>query len=159
MMWFFAVLIVLAMGGVGLVAAGRGRPMAGAYDDRPDALVPQDGPLMGGDLRRVRFSLALRGYRMAEVDALLERVAAQLEAYDRDRLFGPASDRVGPVVPTATATADPGPDPDTGLDPGTGTPPTEAVDPGRPADAQVSSGPASADRDPAPDDAWRPPTP
>ena len=45
MMWFFAILIVLAMGGIAMVAAGRGTPMATAYDDRPDATVPQDGVL------------------------------------------------------------------------------------------------------------------
>ncbi|MBS4752603.1 DivIVA domain-containing protein [Nocardioides sp. zg-ZUI104] len=78
-MWVFAVLVVLAMGGVALLAAGHGEPMAPAYDDRPDALVPADGALEGDDLRRVRFSLAFRGYRMSEVDALLARLAAQLD--------------------------------------------------------------------------------
>jgi DivIVA domain-containing protein len=78
-MWFFAILIVLALGGVALVAAGRGAPLAEVYDDRPDATVPADGPVRPEDLRRVRFSLALRGYRMSEVDALLDRVATQLE--------------------------------------------------------------------------------
>jgi DivIVA domain-containing protein len=80
MMWLFAILIVLALGGVAVLAAGRGTPMAEVYDDRPDARVPADRSLSGDDLRRVRFSLALRGYRMSEVDALLDRVAAQLEA-------------------------------------------------------------------------------
>lgn len=78
-MWFFSILIVLALGGVAMVAAGRGAPLAEVYDDRPDAGVPADGPLQAGDLRRVRFSLAVRGYRMSEVDALLDRLAAQLE--------------------------------------------------------------------------------
>ena len=45
MMWFFAILVVLVMGGVAALAAGRGAPMSEAYDDRPDALVPSDGPL------------------------------------------------------------------------------------------------------------------
>ncbi len=35
------------------------------------------------DLRRIRFPLAVRGYRMAEVDALLERLAEEREAADR----------------------------------------------------------------------------
>jgi DivIVA domain-containing protein len=78
-MWFFAILIVLALGGIALVAAGRGAPLAEVYDDRPDATVPEVGPLRADDLRRVRFSLALRGYRMSEVDALLDRLASQLE--------------------------------------------------------------------------------
>jgi DivIVA domain-containing protein len=78
-MWFFAILVVLAMGGVAALAAGRGAPMSEAYDDRPDALVPKEGPLGAEHVRRVRFSLAFRGYRMSEVDALLDRVARQLE--------------------------------------------------------------------------------
>jgi DivIVA domain-containing protein len=79
MIWFFAILVVLVMGGVAALAAGRGAPMSEAYDDRPDALVPKDGPLRADDVRRVRFSLALRGYRMSEVDALLDRLARQLD--------------------------------------------------------------------------------
>ena len=79
MMWFFAILIVLAMGGVALLAAGKGAPLADAYDDRPDARVPAEGPLAVEDLRRVRFSIALRGYRMSEVDALLDRLAAEMD--------------------------------------------------------------------------------
>ncbi len=78
-MWFFAILVVLVMGGVAALAAGRGAPMSEAYDDRLDALVPGDRPLGGDDIRRVRFSLAFRGYRMTEVDALLDRLARELD--------------------------------------------------------------------------------
>ena len=79
-MWVVAVLIVLALGGVAVGAAGTGAPLARAYDDRPDAVVPVDRPLTGADLRAVRFTTAVRGYRASEVDALLERLAAQLDA-------------------------------------------------------------------------------
>ena len=79
MMWIFAILVVLAMGGIAVVASGRGTPLAEVYDDRPDVIVPADRPLVGEDLRRVRFSLAFRGYRMSEVDVLLDRLASQLE--------------------------------------------------------------------------------
>ena len=79
MMWFFAALVVVVMGGVAALAAGRGAPMSEEYDDRPDALVPTDGPLGAEHVRKVRFSLAFRGYRMSEVDALLDRLARQLE--------------------------------------------------------------------------------
>ena len=71
MMWFFAMLVVLALGGVAMLAAGRGAPLAEEYGDRPDVPLPADRPLAPEDLREVRFSLALRGYRMSEVDALL----------------------------------------------------------------------------------------
>jgi DivIVA domain-containing protein len=83
MMWFFAILIVLALGGVAVVASGRGQPLGPAYDDAPDSLVPSDGPVTADDLRRIRFPLAFRGYRMAEVDALLERLAEERETLDR----------------------------------------------------------------------------
>ncbi|MDO7868934.1 DivIVA domain-containing protein [Nocardioides jiangxiensis] len=79
MMWFFAILVVLALGGVALVASGRGEPLAPAYDDRPDVTLPAGRRLVGADLRRVRFGVVLRGYRMAEVDALLARLADQLD--------------------------------------------------------------------------------
>lgn len=79
MTWVFAVLIVLALGAVAVVAAGRGTPMTAVFDDRPDAVVPESGPLTAADLRRVRFSLAFRGYRMSEVDALLDRLVRELE--------------------------------------------------------------------------------
>jgi DivIVA domain-containing protein len=77
--WVFAVLVVLLLGGIAVVASGRGTPMADAWDDRPDAEVPAEGPLGADDLRRVRFSLAFRGYRMSEVDALLDRLARERE--------------------------------------------------------------------------------
>lgn len=82
MTWLFAIMIVLAMGGIAMVAAGRGGSMAPAYDDRPDLALPADRPIAAQDLRTVRFPLAVRGYRMSEVDALLARLATELE--DRD---------------------------------------------------------------------------
>ena len=81
MMWFFAILVVLLLGAVAVVAAGKGEPLAEEYDDRPDALVPADRPLGPADLRRVRFSVAFRGYRMSEVDALLARLADEQEGH------------------------------------------------------------------------------
>jgi DivIVA domain-containing protein len=79
MMWAFAIGVVLLLGVIAAVAAGRGRPMADAYDDRPDVVVPADRPLRAEDLRQLRFPLAFRGYRMAEVDVLLDRLATELE--------------------------------------------------------------------------------
>lgn len=105
MMWFFAILIVLALGGIALVAAGKGEPVAPAYDDRPDALVPAEGPLRAEDLRRVRFSLAFRGYRMSEVDALLDRLAAERE--DAEEAAEPRSAVAEPAVAVEDHPADP----------------------------------------------------
>ncbi len=86
MMWFFAVLIVAAMGATAVAATGRLGGLAEVYDDRPDATVPDDGPLTAEDLDAVRFTTALRGYRMSEVDALLDRLVAELrQARDGER--------------------------------------------------------------------------
>ena len=82
MTWVLAVVGVLALGGVAVVAAGRGAPLAPVDDDDPPPGVPPTGPLSAGDLRRVRFPLAMRGYRMADVDALLDRLAAERETHD-----------------------------------------------------------------------------
>ncbi len=81
MAWFFAVLLVVLIGGVAVVAAGRGESMAPSAGDDPPLDLP-DGPLAAADLRRVRFNVAFRGYRAAEVDALIDRLAAQIEAAD-----------------------------------------------------------------------------
>ncbi len=96
MMWVFAILIVLALGAVAVVAAGRGTPMSPAYDDAPDSLVPREGPITAEDLRLIRFPLAFRGYRMAEVDALLERLAEE-----RERIEAPAPPDADGETPTA----------------------------------------------------------
>ena len=79
MTWLFAVLVVVVLGVVAVVATGRGGSMSAAFDDRPDSRVQADGPLTADDLRRVRFTTAFRGYRAVEVDALLDRLAAELE--------------------------------------------------------------------------------
>jgi DivIVA domain-containing protein len=72
--------------------------MSEVHDDRPDSLVPADRPLRGADLRTVRFSTAVRGYRMAEVDALLERLAEEREAAEAERA-GADTDRDAEVEP------------------------------------------------------------
>ncbi len=62
-----------------------GLPRVGGLDDGLpddgllDGGLPDDG-LSGDDLARVRFSLGLRGYRMDEVDEVLDRAGAQLDA-------------------------------------------------------------------------------
>lgn len=102
MMWLFAVLVVLVMGGVAMVASGRGGSMAPAYDDRPDLALPHDGPISAQDLRTVRFPLALRGYRMSDVDALLARLATELEDAE-------APDEAEGTGPGDGSSGDPGP--------------------------------------------------
>jgi len=101
MTWFFAVIVVAVMGGIAVVAAGAGGSMAESFDDRPDARVPAEGPLSAQDLRRVRFSTAVRGYRMSEVDALLDRLAAEREPRHEPRPGQQPGEQPGDQAPPA----------------------------------------------------------
>lgn len=108
MTWFFAFLIVVLMGVVAVVASGRGGTMAETFDDRPDSRVQADGPLVAADLRTVRFSTAFRGYRMSEVDALLDRLAAEMTPLPEPVGDKPAAGATAPE-PAPEATAADGP--------------------------------------------------
>ena len=46
------------------------------------AMTVSEEPLDGAAVRGLRFGVALRGYAMDQVDAILDRVAADLEARD-----------------------------------------------------------------------------
>ncbi|MBA3266419.1 MAG: DivIVA domain-containing protein [Nocardioidaceae bacterium] len=89
MTWVWVVVIVVVIGALSVVLVSRGETMAEVYDDRPDSTIPVGRPLTADDLRDIRFSTAVRGYRMDEVDALLSRLRADLLARDdrdeRDR--------------------------------------------------------------------------
>jgi DivIVA domain-containing protein len=76
-------LAALVLFGVGAAATGHLGGLAEApADDAPDPLPA--GPLRPADLAAVRFPLAFRGYRMADVDAVLRRVAGELAGADAD---------------------------------------------------------------------------
>ncbi|BBH16719.1 hypothetical protein Back2_10060 [Nocardioides baekrokdamisoli] len=77
-LWLAGILVVLTLGGVAAVAAGFGGQMAPAEDDRRPLNLPA-GPIGAADLRDVRLNVAVRGYRMDEVDALIARLADQME--------------------------------------------------------------------------------
>jgi DivIVA domain-containing protein len=78
------------------VLATRSDPLlADAPPDRPDLDLP-DGALAPSDVDGVRFSMAVRGYRMSEVDAVLARLRDELA--ERDRLL--AELRSAPVAPS-----------------------------------------------------------
>jgi DivIVA domain-containing protein len=79
-MWLWVLGIVVVVGAVTVVGVGAGGSLGEVYEDRPDRTVPVGRPLAADDLRDVTFSTAVRGYRMDEVDALLERIRADLLA-------------------------------------------------------------------------------
>jgi DivIVA domain-containing protein len=58
---------------------GRGEELAALPPDATPTSLP-DGPIAGDDVRAIRFSQVLRGYRMSEVDWALHRAANELDA-------------------------------------------------------------------------------
>lgn len=72
--------MVVIIGVIAVVVAGRDDALVEVYDDRPDATLPTGRPLTAEDVSAVRLSTAVRGYRMDEVDALLGRIQADLLA-------------------------------------------------------------------------------
>ena len=82
MVTLLAVLGIVAVLFLAAVVATRDDELlADAPPDAPDLGLPA-GPVHADDVRRVRFGLALRGYRMSEVDEVLERLAAELAERD-----------------------------------------------------------------------------
>ena len=75
-----AALAVLA--GIAVVAAGTGGSLGTSTRDRsPRGELPVDD-VDRAAIERLRFSLAFRGYRMDEVDEVLDRLIRELEIRD-----------------------------------------------------------------------------
>ncbi len=66
----------------GSVLLGRGETQPPAELDRSPVELPDDRPVTGEDVRALQVSVAVRGYRMTEVDWLLEQLAQALEERD-----------------------------------------------------------------------------
>ncbi|MET9270883.1 DivIVA domain-containing protein, partial [Kribbella sp. NPDC003557] len=120
-MWFFGLIVVLLIGAVAVVASGRWGAMNTAYDDRPDMTVPARQALTSTDIESARFAVGVRGYRMDEVDTLLERIAK--EVAERDRRIADLERAVAPIVDApdgrgfTSRAYDPGEFEDTGTQP------------------------------------------
>lgn len=97
---FLAALVALVVFGVAVALSGRVDPMAPAPPDAADDGLPA-GALAAQDVDRARFSIAFRGYRMVEVDAVLDRLRAALA--DRDARIGELERQVGTPVPAPLA--------------------------------------------------------
>ena len=92
--------VVAVLFAAAVVATRGGAVMAEAPQDLPDLGLPAR-PLQPEDVAAVRFSMAPRGYRMSEVDQVLDRLAAELADRDRQlaRLEGrQPSDAAAPAV-------------------------------------------------------------
>ncbi|SDX79343.1 DivIVA domain-containing protein [Modestobacter sp. DSM 44400] len=76
---------LLLVGGLLFLGAsllGRGETQPPAELDRSPVELPDDRPVTGEDVRGLRISVAFRGYRMTEVDWLLDQLASALDERD-----------------------------------------------------------------------------
>ena len=108
---FWVLLGIAVLGGVAMVASGRGQGLTDAVPDRPDLTLPQDRPIAREDVDRLRFSVGLRGYRMDEVDDVLDRLAVDIAM--RDEQIGGLHQELARLsattqAPSAAAAPEPG---------------------------------------------------
>jgi DivIVA domain-containing protein len=86
---YLLVVVAVAAAVFGLAAAvfGRGEELAPLAPGATPTRLPV-GEIEGDDVRGLRFQQAVRGYRMAEVDWVLDRLADELDRTEaeRDRL-------------------------------------------------------------------------
>jgi DivIVA domain-containing protein len=79
---------VLVVGGLLFLGAslllGRGESQPPAVVERSPVELPDDRPVVGDDVRALRISVVLRGYRMTEVDWLLDQFAQVLDERDAE---------------------------------------------------------------------------
>jgi DivIVA domain-containing protein len=83
MFWFQLCVVVALLIAVGWVAVGGGGHLSPPTPDRPDPALPDTGLLARDDVDKVRFSVGARGYRMDEVDDMLDRLAYEIDVRER----------------------------------------------------------------------------
>ena len=84
MEWFIAAIAVAALGVAAMAAAGgMGQMSAQPVHDTYRQDLP-DRPLTAEDIRSLRFGVTLRGYAMAQVDDVLERLGREIGERDAE---------------------------------------------------------------------------
>lgn len=78
MEWLLWMVVVVVLGLAAVAGSGRFGSMPAPVHDVPIPTLP-DGDVTADDLRRIQFATVTRGYSMAQVDALLDRLAWQLD--------------------------------------------------------------------------------
>jgi DivIVA domain-containing protein len=79
-LWLVVVASLMVV--VVLLALGRGSGPAPVEPDEIVVDLPEDRVMLPSDIDELRLPLALRGYQMAAVDDVLDRVAAELALRD-----------------------------------------------------------------------------
>ncbi|MCX4780842.1 DivIVA domain-containing protein [Streptomyces sp. NBC_01264] len=81
---FLLIALVVVVAGVTLAVAGGGSEavLPDAEPDRLSDALPENRPVVRADIDELRLPVAPRGYRMSDVDDVLERLAAELAERD-----------------------------------------------------------------------------
>lgn len=79
MVWFLGACAAAVLGLAAVAGSGRLGSLPPVVHDTPVLDLPP-GPLTGTDVRSIRFAGGARGYAPAQVDEVLGRLAAQLDA-------------------------------------------------------------------------------
>nr|WP_311318653.1 DivIVA domain-containing protein [Streptomyces sp. 2132.2] len=82
--WFLLIALVVVVAAVTLAVVGGGSEavLPEAEPDRVADALPENRPVVRADIDALRLPVSPRGYRMAEVDDVLERLAAELAERD-----------------------------------------------------------------------------
>lgn len=75
--------VAAAVFGVLAYTLGRTSGLSEPIADGVPRGLPVGGPITSADVAQLRFDMALRGYRMAQVDAVLTRLAEELSQAQR----------------------------------------------------------------------------
>lgn len=77
-----ALAVVVAAVTLAVLGGGENGPLPEAAPERLRDPLPPDRPVDRADVEALRFPLAVRGYRMADVDDALSRLGAELAERD-----------------------------------------------------------------------------
>jgi hypothetical protein len=102
---FLAAVAAIVLFGLFVFVLPKGEQMAPAVPDSAPWALPDDQPISADDIATLRLPVGLRGYRFAEADILLDRLADELRRRDAE-IAWLRSGRIGPDPSLAPRPAD-----------------------------------------------------
>ena len=101
--FMLAAIVVITV--IALLAVGKLGELPDTSSDRAPLALPDDRVLTNEDVDSVRFSVGARGYRMDEVDVVLDRLSAEVSLRDaRIAELEAQITHAGPSITMAPAT-------------------------------------------------------
>jgi DivIVA domain-containing protein len=96
--WFMLIALVAVVAAVALAVLGDGGALRDSTPDRLQDRLPADRPVVRSDIDALRLPTAVRGYRMIDVDEVLDRLGAELA--ERDAYIAELTANLSGVEPT-----------------------------------------------------------